>query len=109
MELLLLPESYAICRMAPDAEAPSWGAGASLWSLSRSADELSLVCAEGGLPADTGAAVVDRGWRCMRVAGTLDFSMVGVLSALAAPLAAAGVPIFVLSTYDTDYLLVRAD
>ncbi|MBX0327649.1 ACT domain-containing protein [Oscillochloris sp. ZM17-4] len=109
MELLLLPEGYAVCRLPAAAEAPTWGAGAGLWSLTRSAEELSLVCAEDGLPADVGAAVLSRGWRAMRVAGTLDFSLVGVLASLAAPLAEAGVSIFAVSTYDTDYLLVRAD
>jgi hypothetical protein len=109
MELLLLPELYAVCRLPAAAEAPAWGSGAGLWALTRTAEELSLVCAEDGLPADTAAAVVSGGWRCMRVAGTLDFSLVGVLASLAAPLAAAGVSIFAVSTYDTDYLLVRAD
>ncbi|NNJ10448.1 ACT domain-containing protein [Chloroflexales bacterium ZM16-3] len=108
MELLLLPEVYAVCRLPAAAEAPAWGAGAGLWSLTRSAEELSLVCAEDGLPADVGAAVLSRGWRAIRVAGTLDFSLVGVLASLAAPLAEAGVSIFAVSTYDTDYLLVRA-
>ncbi|NTW03002.1 MAG: ACT domain-containing protein [Oscillochloris sp.] len=109
MHVLLLPETYAICRMPPDMEPPTWGSGAGIWSLTRTADELSLVCTERGLPDDTGVAVVSRGWRALRVAGTLDFSLVGVLSALAAPLAAAGVSIFAVSTYDTDYLLVGVD
>jgi hypothetical protein len=109
MELLLHPEHYAVCRLGPAAADPGWGEGGGLRSLTRSAEELSLVCVEAGLPANTGDAMLSRGWRCLRVAGSLDFSMVGVLSALASPLAAAGVSIFAVSTYDTDYLLVRAD
>lgn len=109
MDLLLLPERYAICRMPPDAAAPGQGGGPGIWSLTRTAEELSLVCAEDGLPTDADAPQISRGWRALRVAGTLDFSLIGVLAALAAPLADAGVSIFALSTYDTDYLLVRAD
>jgi hypothetical protein len=109
MRLLLLPEGYAVCRLGPAAEAPSWGAGASLWSLTRTPDETSLVCAESGLPADTGAVVVSRGWRALRVAGSMDLSIVGVMAQLSSALAAVGVAIFVIATYDTDYLLVRAD
>ena len=109
MQLLLLPEHYAICRLAPASEFPMWGIGASLWSLTRTADETSLVCAESGMPAETGAVVVSRGWRALRVAGSMDLGMVGVMAQLSSALAAAGVAIFVIATYDTDYLLVRAD
>jgi hypothetical protein len=107
MELILLPERYAVCRLDAHADAPGWGVGAGLWSLTRTADELSLVCAEDGLPADTGRATVDPGWRCMRVAGSMDLGLVGVMAGLSSALAGAGVAIFVIATYNTDYLLVR--
>jgi hypothetical protein len=67
-------------------------------------DELSLVVPEAFAPD---GAAIEAGWRALRVAGTLDFSLTGVLASLAAPLAQAGVSIFAVSTYDTDYLLVR--
>lgn len=73
--------------------------------MTRTADELSVVCAGANVPA---AVQAERDWCVLKVRGPLDFAQTGVLARLAAPLAAAGVPIFVLSTFDTDYLLVRA-
>jgi hypothetical protein len=70
----------------------------------RSGDELSIVCLVERVPEGVMAV---RGWRGLRVAGPLDFALVGILAALAVPLAAAGVSIFAVSTYDTDYLFVR--
>lgn len=75
------------------------------WFLARTADELSLVCEEGLVPAD--ALAVEGPWSCLRVVGTLDFSLVGILAELTALLAGAGVSVFAVSTFDTDYLLVR--
>jgi hypothetical protein len=106
MKLLVLPDRLAICRLAPDATVPSWAWEGAFVSVTRTADELSIVCAEPCLPDHLEA--VERGWRALRVAGTLDFALVGILARLAAPLAEAGVSIFALSTFDTDYLLVRA-
>lgn len=99
MQLQEIPGSFAICRLAPGAGLP-----ARFLSLTRTAEELSLVCLEADVP--TGARA-EPGWRAFRVAGTLDFALTGVLAALAKPLAEAGVSIFAVSTFDTDYLLVR--
>jgi uncharacterized protein len=74
------------------------------FSITRTADELSVVCAERDAPKD---AKVEGGWRAMKVEGTLDFSLTGVLASISAPLADAGVSIFVVSTYETDYVLVK--
>lgn len=74
------------------------------FSVTRTADELSVVCLAGSEPPD---ARVQSGWSCFRVAGSLDFALTGILSSIAVPLAAAGVSIFALSTFDTDYVLVR--
>jgi hypothetical protein len=104
VNLLLLPGRYAVCRLPPDAPLPSWGVGREFSSATRTPDELSVVCWEETVPAGVRC---ERGWRCLRVAGTLDFSLVGVLASLTAPLAAAGVSVFALSTFDTDYLFVR--
>jgi len=73
-------------------------------TVTRTADELSVVCAEDAVPA---GVRTQGGWRCLRVAGTLDFALVGVLAALLGPLAEAGVPVFCVSTFDTDYLLLQ--
>jgi uncharacterized protein len=105
MHLTLLPGRLAICRLSAGAPVPGWTPTAgSLVSITRTVEELSVVCDEARVPAEV---VAERGWRALRVTGPLDFALTGVLAALAAPLAAAGVSIFALSTYDTDYVLVR--
>jgi len=100
----LLPERLAICRLEPDRADLDWDLGDGLLSVTFTDEEVSIVCEEGYAPGD---AEVSRGWRCLRVAGPLDFEMVGVLAALSTVLADEGVPIFVLSTFDTDHILVR--
>jgi len=108
--LSVLPERLAVCRFAPDAALPPWAtaapAASSLWSLTRTPDELSLVTSEAALPPGTTA---ERGWRAFQVAGPLDFGLTGILASLTAPLAAAGIPLFALSTFDTDYILVKEE
>jgi hypothetical protein len=105
MTLLLLRPAFGIARLGPSDRVPHWAGGGSFVSVTRSVDELSVVCEEAAIPAGVTA---ERGWRCLRVAGTLDFALTGVLAALATPLAEAGVSIFAVSTFDTDYVLVRA-
>ncbi len=110
LRLDALPTTYAICRLAPDNDVPAWALRGSIWSIMRTLDELSIVCEEGVLPATLPPETpCERGWRALRVAGPLDFSLTGILAALTAPLADAGISIFALSTYDTDYLLVRSE
>jgi uncharacterized protein len=103
VKLRALPGELAVCRLPVAAPAPAPGAGA-LWSVTRTADELSIVCPVAEAPA---GAEVERGWRALQVAGPLDFGLTGVLAAIATPLADADVSLFVISTYDTDYVLVR--
>lgn len=106
--LTLLPERFAICRFAPDAPLPAWlfHAGATHWSLTRTPHELSAVCPEDDLPPSV--ETVERPWCAFAVDGPIPFAETGVIAALSGTLAAAGVPVFVLSTYDTDLVLVRA-
>jgi hypothetical protein len=73
-------------------------------SITRTAEELSIVSKESVVPSSVRA---EGSWRCLRVAGELDFAMTGVLSSLTGPLSVAGIPVFVISTFDTDYLFVR--
>jgi hypothetical protein len=104
MELDLLRDVYAIARLAPDAPIPEWADGGEFASITRTPDELSVVCAH--VPA---SVTCQREWRCLKVRGPLDFSLTGVLASIAAPLAAAQVPIFAVSTYETDFILVPED
>ncbi len=107
LTLAVLPGRLAVCRLGPDEPVPAWAGddAGPIVSITRTADELSIVCAEERVPADVRA---QRGFRCLTVRGPLDFDALGILAALAAPLAAAGVSILAISTYDTDLLLVRA-
>lgn len=101
----VLDGRFAICRLDADSSVPEHLPLASLLSITRSPRELSIVCRESrGLPG-----TIETGWRCLVVDGTLSFDEVGILASLAQPLADAGVSIFVVSTYDTDYLLVKED
>jgi hypothetical protein len=106
LTLLLLPDTLAVCRLAPDAEVPAWAWTGEPASVTRTRDELSIVCRAAAVPEGVRAEV---GWRCLKVQGPLDFGLTGILAALTAPLAAAGIAIFAVSTFDTDYLLVKAE
>jgi hypothetical protein len=100
----LLPGSYAICRLDATAAVPSWATRPGFSSITRTADELSSVCAIDAVP---GTVHAQRGYRGLGVRGPLDFSLVGIVASLAGALAAAAISIFVVSTHDTDYLFVR--
>jgi uncharacterized protein len=106
LALSVHPGPYCICRFGPDEPTPAWTALASVCSITRTGEELSVACSEAAVPPDVQA---DRGWRLLGVRGPLDLGMVGVLAGLATTLATAGVSIFAISTFDTDYLLVRED
>jgi hypothetical protein len=103
LTLALLPGRLAVCRLEPGAPFPSWATGR-VASVTRTPDEMSVVCSEDAVPPEVRA---ERGFRCLTVGGPIDFSLTGVLSALARPLATAGISILVISTFDTDLLLVR--
>ncbi len=104
LTLRLLPGRFAVARLAPDAAVPAWAWAGALSSVTRTARELSIVCAEAAVPA---AVRAERGFRCLAVQGPLDFSATGVLAALATALADAAISLFALSTYDTDLVFVR--
>ncbi|MBV6430955.1 MAG: hypothetical protein IANPNBLG_01077 [Bryobacteraceae bacterium] len=103
MTLTVLPEPLAICRMEPGDPLPAWAAGPFL-SVTRTAGELSIVCSQSAAPP---SVTRDPDWRALRVAGPLDLSLIGVLLSIAQPLADAGISLFAVSTFDTDYILVK--
>ena len=104
LELVTLDDRLAVCRLDRGDGIPSWATRGGFFSVTRTHDELSVVCPEASVPEGIRA---EKGWRVLRVAGAMDFSLVGVLASLTAPLAEAGVALFALSTFDTDYLLVK--
>jgi len=104
LNLDLLPEYLAICQLHPNSPFPDWAQSVNLLSFTRTPDELSIVCENTVVPENITA---ERGWRALKVQGPLDFSLVGILAALTATLAEAGISIFTISTYNTDYVLLK--
>jgi len=104
LTLLRLPDTYAVAQLPADAAIPEWATRGLFFSITRTTDELSIVCREKDVPAEVRAG---RGWRCLRVAGKLDFIMVGILRSVIDPLADFGIAVFAVSTFDTDYFLVK--
>jgi hypothetical protein len=95
---------YAIARLTPDAAIPEWAAKGELFSITRTADELSIVCAAENLPPH---AESPHQWQCFKLEGPFPFALTGVLLSFIEPLSNRGVPIFAISTYDTDYVLIQ--
>lgn len=105
LTVAVFPGRFAVCRLGAHDVVPDWAQGAVV-SITRTAEELSIMCDESFVPADVHA---ERGWTCMKVVGPLPFEMVGVAAALTAPLAEAGVSLLLIGTFDTDYMLVKED
>ena len=106
LTLSLLPDNYSICRLGPAADIPPWAQAGNFFSITRTEEELSLVCSQEVVPD---GVLCEKGWRCIMVVGPLDFSLTGILASLTASLTEVGISVFAISTFDTDYLLVKAD
>lgn len=104
MKLSALAKRFSVCRLNKADGIPSWATSQEFFSITKTSDELSIVCPEANVPATVKA---ERGWLGLKVAGPLDFSQTGILAALAEPLAKDGISIFAISTYDTDYVFVK--
>ena len=105
LNLKLTSDRLAVCRLAPDEKIPQRAlTGVGFSSVTHTADELSLVCAESAVPQGIHC---EPGWRLFKIEGPLDFALTGILAAVAQPLAEAGVSIFTISTYETDYVMVK--
>ena len=106
LTLSVLPLSLAVCLLEPDMPLPKWATTSAFHAIIRTNQELSIVCAEANVPI----GVQCKGaWTALEVEGPLDFALTGILAGLATPLAAAGISIFALSTYRTDYVLVQTE
>lgn len=104
LTMAILPGEYAIHRFAATDPVPAEALAGDFFSISRTEDELSIVCTDTISLASTRC---DSGWSCIKVLGPLDFSLTGILAHIAGLLAEAGISIFAVSTYDTDYILVK--
>ena len=101
-----MPGRYAVCRLEPGSPIPDWADSGAFSSVTRTPDEVSIIGPELAVPALIRA---ERGWRVLRVVGTQEFSLVGVLASLVEPLARAGISLFAQATFDTDYLLIKEE
>lgn len=106
LTLTVLEKNYAICKLPPTAVIPDWAHQGEFYSVTKTADELSIVCSQEyvGDIKD-----IDKGWRIFKIEGKLDFSLLGIIASLSSVLAKEGVSVLVISTFDTDYILVKED
>jgi hypothetical protein len=106
LTLELLSDALAVCRLPAGAALPTWALAPGLFvTISRTAEELSITAAQATVPPETRC---ERDYRALRVRGPLPLNLIGILAAIAEPLAEAGLSIFAMSTFDTDYVLVKA-
>lgn len=106
LSLELLEGAFAVVRLDPDELVPAWGRGGALWSITQTPDEISILCASERVPP---GFRTEGPFKAMKVQGPLDFATTGILNAITGPLAEEGISIFALSTFDTDYVLVREE
>ncbi|HKB57624.1 MAG TPA: ACT domain-containing protein [Lacunisphaera sp.] len=104
--LQLVAGEFAVGRLPPTEPVPAWAGSIVFSSITRTPDELSIICPASQVPASVKA---ERGWRVLKFAGPLDFGAVGIMVAVAKPLARAGISLLTVGTFDTDYVLVKAD
>jgi uncharacterized protein len=101
-----LPGAYAIVRLSPEVIVPDWATKGDFTSITRTADELSIVCPAGNLPPDVPSP---HRWICLKLEGPFPFSQTGVLLSFIEPLSNNAIPIFAISTFDTDYVLIQEE
>lgn len=96
---------YGVCRLDSNQPIPNWATNSSFYSITRTFDELSIVCFQESIPDDV---KFERDWRILKVEGPLDFSLIGILSSISTVLAENKISIFAISTFDTDYILIKS-
>lgn len=104
MHLVVLEKTYAIASLAPGATVPEWASDDVFSSVTTTGDELSVVVPQDRVPS---GVIADREWRCLKLEGPLDLDATGVLAAILVPLADAGIPVFPVATYQTDYIFLK--
>jgi len=104
LTLSVMKGSLAVCSLDRHSMIPDWALTSAFVSITRTADELSIVCPQERVPEGTRC---EKEWKALQVAGPLGFTLVGILASLVTPLAYSNISIFAVSTFDTDYLLVK--
>jgi uncharacterized protein len=110
LQLFVLPNTFAVSKFPAQSALPPWldmTAPHLFLSITRTDEELSIVCEDALIPTNFSEEATEKGWSALKVQGPLEFSMTGVMATLSAALAAVGISLFAISTYNTDYLLVR--
>lgn len=106
LNLRLLKDTYGVCRLNKDDSIPSWAFDGEFFSITKTNDELSIVCLENNIPSDI---KYEKFWKILKIEGPLDFSLVGILSKISSLMAENNISIFAISTYDTDYILIKKE
>jgi len=104
LTLQLIPGEFAVCRLPAAEPVPAWADSAVFSSITRTAEELSIICPASQVPADVRR---EAGWRLLKFAGPFDFGAVGILASVTQPLASAGISLLAVGTFDTDYVLLK--
>ena len=104
LTMKLLKEKYGVCRLNKNELIPEWAQNSDFFSITKTCDELSIVCSQDAIPNDIKC---EKDWRILKIEGPLDFSLVGILASISTILAQKGISIFAISTYDTDYIFVK--
>jgi hypothetical protein len=104
LTLIILRETFAICRLDKDAPIPDWAFQGGLFSITSTKEELSIVCPQINVPK---GIVCNQGWSCLKVKGPLDLSSTGIISSIASTLGRESISLFSISTYDTDYVMIK--
>lgn len=102
----ILKDAYCICRSGKDSRIPDLPENTAFYSVTITADELSIVCKQSEIKSDDNVRI-DRDWRIFRINGMLDLSITGIIAGISELLSEDRIPIFVISTFDTDYMLVK--
>ena len=108
LNLSLLEGRFVVLQLEPNSSIPAWALKGEFFSVSRTSEELSIVCLESNVPVNAGVRL-ERDWACLKLQGPFEFSLTGILLSVLEPLARVNVGIFALSTFNTDYVLVKAD
>jgi hypothetical protein len=104
LTMKVLEGKFAVCRLNNNELIPEWARNSEFFSITKTSDELSIVCSQDSIPSEI---TCEKDWRILKIEGPLDFSLIGILSSISTILAQRGIGIFAISTYDTDYILVK--
>jgi len=106
LSFTILPDLFAICKLAARENLPSWAFRGGFSSVTQTPEELSIVCPQNLVPAGVEAT---KGWKSLKIEAKLDFEMVGIVSSITSSMAEAGISIFAVSTFNTDYFFIKEE